>query len=137
MNKAIPEKNQGPRSKAKTSGPRSSVHAAEHKKRHDVKKSWATLELNESFAPSSSSSRAPARRRPRAASSPQVSAQHRPRWQTLDLDEAVSLDTVAPAAVNRRAERTNMTWRSLDLDDCDNPPEPQQSRRWQTLSLDD
>ena len=47
------------------------------------------------------------------------------------------LDTVAPDAVNRRAERTNMTWQSLDLDDCDDPPEPQQSRQWQTLSLDD
>ena len=137
MNKANPTTSQGPRSKARTSGPRSSVHAAEHKKRHDVKKSWATLELNESFAPSSSSSRAPARRRPRAASSPQVSAQHRPRWQTLDLDEAVNRDTVAPAAINRRATRTNMSWRSLNLEDCDDPPEPQPSRRWQMLSFDD
>ena len=130
MNKANPEKKQA-------SGPRSSVHAAGRGKKKHVKKIWATLALNESLACSSSSSRAPAQRRPHAILSSQVSAQRRPHWQTLHLDEAVSLDTVAPDAVNRRAERTNMTWRSLDLDDCDDPPEPQQSRQWQTLSLDD
>ena len=137
MNKASPEKKRDPRSKARTSGPRSSVHAAGRGKKKHVKKIWATLELNESLARSSSSSRAPAQRCPRAILSSQVSAQRRPHWQALDLDEAVSLDTVALAAVNRRAEGTNMTWRSLDLDDGDSPPEPQQSRQWQTLSLDD
>ena len=132
MNKANPEKSQGPRSKARTSGPRSSVHAVGCGKKQDVKKSWATLELDESLARSSSSSRAPAQRRPRAISSSQVSARRRPHWQTLDLDEAVNLDTDA-----RRAARTTMTWRSLDLEECDDPPEPQQSRRWQTLSFDE
>ena len=137
MNKASPVKSQGPRSKARTSGPRSSVHAARRGKKQDVKKSWATLELNESVAHSSSSSRAPAQRRPRAISSSQVSAQRRARWQTLDLDEAVNLDTDAPAAVNRCAARRHMTWRSLDLQECDDPPDPQRSRRWQTLPFDD
>ena len=136
MNKASPEKSQGPRSKARTSGPRSSVHAAGRRKKQDVKKSWATLELNESLAHSSSSSRAPAQRRARATSSSQVSAQRRPHWQTLDLDEGVSVDTDAAAAVNQCACRTNMTWRSLDLEECDDPPEPQRSRWWQTLPLD-
>ena len=84
---------------------------------------FGLLALNESLVCSSSSSRVPVQRRPHAILSSQVSAQRRPHWQTLHLDEAVSLDTVAPAAVNRRAERTNMTWRSLDLDDCDDLPD--------------
>ena len=120
MNKANPEKKQ-----------------ASGRGKKNMLRRVGLLSLNESLVCSSSSSRVPVQRRPHAILSSQVSAQRRPHWQTLHLDEAVSLDTVAPDAVNRRAERTNMTWRSLDLDDCDDPPEPQQSRRWQTLSLDD
>ena len=124
---AHPEKGQGPRSRARNSGPKSKVRGSQ------VTKTWAALDLDESLASSSSSSRAP--------------GQQRPRWQALDLDDAVDPgeaqsdtglgDTVAPVGVNPPAARRTKTWRSLDLDDSDDPPKPEQSHRWQSLSFDD
>ena len=126
MKNASPEKTQGLRSRARNSGPRSSVQAAGCGKKTQSKKTWAALELDESLASSSSS----ARRAPK---------QRRPRWQTLDLDdEAINLgDTVAPIATSGRAAQKAKTLQSLELDESGDSPTPPQRHQWQSLPFDE
>ena len=125
-----PARSAGPKSKARCSNPRSGNTARSTCSRStgpskkQRKKMWAALDLDESLASSSSSSRAP--------------VQQRSSWRALDLDDAIDLDgTVAPVGVNPSVVRTAMTWRSLDFDESDEPPESQLSHRWQSLSFDE
>ena len=126
-----PARSAGPKSKARCSGPRSRDAARSagppsgskarstglNKKQR--KKTWLALDLDESLASSSSSSRAP--------------VQQRSSWRALDLDDAIDLDgTVTPAEVQGPRP---MTWRSLDVDESDDPPA--QQHRWQSLSFDE
>jgi len=143
MNKDRPEKEKDPqpraKPRAKNSGPRSGVTprlqskvrvskrqgAGGCGKRHQAEKTWASLDLNDSVASSSSSSRATAKRFP--------------SWQALDIDDSVDpCEPVAPAGMKLPADRTAKMWRCLDLDESDAPPESQQnSHRWKSLSLDE
>ena len=114
---------QGPKTKVRS--PKSKVRGSKHQdgKRSEVE-SWATLDLDESHATSSSSSRAP--------------SQRRPRWQALDLDDAAEVgDAVAPSGANSHALRTTTKWQSLDFDEDHDLPKAQRSHRWQSLSLDE
>ena len=126
MRNACPEEGHGPQSKsagtARSGGPRSKVR--QHGKRSKVQRSWATLDLDESHATSSSSSRAP--------------SQRRPRWQALDLDDAADLgDAVAPNGAPSHALGTTKKWQCLDFDEDQDLPKAQQSHRWQSLSIDE
>ena len=99
--------------------------AAGQGSRSKVRKIWATLDLDESHATSSSSSRAP--------------SQRRPQWQALDLnDAAVPGDAVAPKKGNLHTAGTAKNWQHLEFDEAHDLPSPRSTvQRWQCLSLDE
>ena len=123
-----------PIAKARSGGPKSKVRGqsvAGHGKR-----TWATLDLDESAATSSSSSRAP--------------SQRRTCWQALELDDDLP-DADASTRHSLHSAGAAKNWRTLDLDDdltsgstgsgsassrSRAPGVSEPSRRWQTLSLD-
>ena len=119
---------------ARSGGPKSKVRGqsvAGHGKR-----TWATLDLDESAATSSSSARAP--------------SQRRTCWQALELDDDLP-DADVSTGHSLHSAGAAKNWRTLDLDDgltsgstgsrssssrSRAPGVSEPSRRWQTLSLD-
>ena len=89
-----------PSSSARSGGPKSKVRG--RSAAGDGKRTWATLELDESAATSSSSSRAP--------------SQRRTRWQALELDDDPP-DADASTGHSLHSAGAAKKWRTLDLDD--------------------
>ena len=130
MGNLCPEEGHSPSSKARRTSRKSKVRGSKCP-RSKVKRSWATLDLDESLAASSSSSRAPPQRRPRTP------PQRRPRWQALALDDEADLsDGVAPSRGKTHADGTTKRWQTLDLDEDHDLPQAPHKHRWQCLCLD-
>ena len=134
MSNACPEESQsarpkrGPRSKVQKSKVRgtkrpdvkSKVRGSQRSNVPNVQRSWATLDLDESLATSSSSSRA------------------RHCWQALDLHDGADLSDAAASGVgNSRTVGATKKWQTLDFDEDHDLPKAQHRHRWQNLSLDE